>query len=187
MTEPKKSLPGKPSKEADRKQLRVAQGEGDAVKRSLAAMRHETGRGKSIRVRDMLISCSEEHAEGLYIWEGDQLVWHNPSENENAHLEIVVEDAHDGRFIPYLDVTASIFKAAQDEPLLTVTLPFLWHPWLYHYGANLAMPGDGNYDLLIQVSNLKVNRHDKENGNRYTQPAEVRFENIPFTTGQKLN
>ncbi len=179
-------LPGKTSKEADRKQLRLARDQGDAFTKSLEAMREEAGRGKSIKVQDYMISYAEENAEGMYEWTNGQLEWRNP-DFENCHLEITVQDSQDGRFIPYLDVSVSIFPSGDDEQLLTVKLPFLWHPWLFHYGTNIAIPESGNYDLLVSVSELKVNRHDHENGQRYTHPVETLFTNVPLTTGQKRN
>lgn len=181
------SFPGKPSKESTPEQLRLARDQGDRYKAALEAMRHETGRGASIEVRDMVISYSEENAEGMYEWQDDQLVWRNPDPEQNAHLEIAVQDAHDGRFIPYLDVKVTVFESGKDEPLFSVDLPFLWHPWLYHYGSNVHLPHEGMYDLLVNVSELRIGRHDMENGDRYTHAAEVRFERAPLVTGQKLN
>lgn len=181
----KREVPGKESKEADKQQLKIARDQGDSFDKSVQAMRKETGRGKSIKVQDYLVTYTEENAEGLYEWEGKQLVWHNP-ERDNAHIEIVVEDAADGRFVPYLDVRATVFDSGKDKPLQELELPFMWHPWLYHYGTNLKIDS-GTYDLLVFISELHTPRHDKQNGKRFTKPVEVRFDNVSVTTGQKMN
>ena len=65
--------------------------------------------------------------------------------------------------------------------------PFLWHPWLYHYGRNWHVPGDGNYKLAVQVEPPTFMRHDKKNGKRYAEPVEVIFPKVKIETGQKIS
>ena len=63
--------------------------------------------------------------------------------------------------------------------------PFLWHPWIYHYGRNWTLPSEGIYTIIVNVDVPMFPRHDKKNGQRYLKPAEVRFENVSIKTGQK--
>lgn len=112
-----------------------------------------------------------------------QLHWQEP-EQENAHLEVCVRDAADGRFIPGLDVYATLLDSSGNE-VGTHQQPFLWHPWLFHYGRNWILPGDGTYTLRVRFDPPNFGRHDKTNGQRYTQPVEVEFRDIQIETGQK--
>jgi hypothetical protein len=64
--------------------------------------------------------------------------------------------------------------------------PFLWHPWLYHYGLNWTLPGDGVYTIQVHIDPPTFPRHDKKNGQRYTQPVDVSFEKVKIKTGQKV-
>ena len=53
--------------------------------------------------------------------------------------------------------------------------PFLWHPGLYHYGANIKVPRGGKFDVKIKITTPRFARHDKINGNRYASAVEVEF------------
>lgn len=63
--------------------------------------------------------------------------------------------------------------------------PFLWHPWLFHYGRNWQVPGDGEYTLRVRIEPPTFHRHDKRNGLRYAEPVEVEFRGVQLETGQK--
>lgn len=177
---------GRISNEANDEQLKIARVQGSAYAQALEAMHHETGYVATQVQGDYAISLTTESAEGCYMWEGDQLVWRNP-DKENAHIEVAVTDARDGRFIPYLHVMAAISKSGSNEQLCSQDLPFMWHSWLYHYGSNIVIPEDGEYDIVVTVGVLPAMRHDKQNGQRYTQPASATFESVPIKTGQKLD
>jgi len=89
-----------------------------------------------------VIGYAIEEAEGLYHRQNDgTLEWRNP-QSENAHIEVVVADGADGRFIPGLLVHATL-RDAQSQEIGSYELPFLWHSWLYHYGRNVEVPGAG--------------------------------------------
>lgn len=108
----------------------------------------------------------QENAEGMYMLEGGQLVWSEAPEEANAHFEIAVADAGDGRFVPGLDVEITLLRAGQE--LWTTALPFLWHPFLYHYGGNARVPGAGDdYTVRAHIASPTFMRHDPVNGKRY--------------------
>jgi hypothetical protein len=46
------------------------------------------------------------------------------------------------------------------------------------------VPGDGEYDLTIEVDPPEFMRHDEENGDRYAESVEVTFEGVEVETGQ---
>jgi hypothetical protein len=176
--------PMKSSDEANQKQLQLAREQGDAFEHTVKEMTQHEAHGAAQRAGDYLIGYAVENAEGMYSMEGGRLVWHNPTD-ENAHLEVVVQDAADKRFIPGLTVYVTLIDGSGE--LGTHLQPFLWHPWLFHYGLNWKLPADGEYTLRIRVDAPDFMRHDKENGRRYEQAVQVEFRNVRIKTGQKIS
>jgi hypothetical protein len=68
---------------------------------------------------------------------------------------------------------------------ITTTMPFLWHPYLYHYGTNARVPGEGPYSIRVRIDPPTFMRHDPVNGKRYERPVELVFRDRPFTLGRK--
>ena len=183
MTQTQSRPPMAASDEATSNQLRLAREQGDAFERALKQMTEHEAHGAEQRAGDYLIGYAVEHAEGMYELHDGELRWMEPRD-ENAHLEIVVRDAGDGRFIPGLAVHATLIDGEGRE-VGTHEQPFLWHPWLYHYGRNWRVPGSGAYTLRVRVEAPTFCRHDKTNGQRYARPAEVEFQRVQIETGQK--
>ncbi|MGW5053875.1 iron transporter [Actinokineospora sp. NPDC004072] len=171
-----------PSNEAQPEQLEVAKAEGAAYHRALAAMREESGAVLQ-RAGDYLVALVQEDAEGMYALRDGRLEWDEAPTDANGHLEIAVADAADGRFIPGLDVEVRVTRGA--EVVLDTHLPFLWHPYLYHYGTNFTMPSEGPYDIHVHIAPPTFMRHDPINGKRYEHPVDLDFQAIPFTPGRK--
>ena len=175
------------SDEADQQQLELARKAGNAYQDALEYMINEVAEnGDKQEAGDYLIGFAQEEAEGMYaLNEGgeDAFEWRVPTD-ENCHIEVAVCDAEDKRFIPELDITATL---SNDDGFETeFEPPFLWHPGLLHYGKNVELPGDGKYDLTVRVEPPTFMRHDEENGNRYGDPVEATFDGIEIETGQDL-
>ena len=115
--------------------------------------------------------------------DGD-LKWVEPANEENAHLEVLVASAADGRFLPELDVTVTL-ESNDGDTVGPVELPFVWHPGVYHYGKNLALPDDGYYSITVEVDGPPFPRHDETNGNRFADGVVVAFEEIDVRTGSE--
>ena len=172
------------SEESDEKQLRLAREQGEALGRALEAMDEESESGVIVqRAGDYEVAVAAEEAEGMYHREGGTLVWHDPTD-ENCHLEVGVRDGADGRFVPGLTVHATIVDEDGNE-IGTHEQPFIWHPWLYHYGRNWTIPGEGEYTVRVRIEPPTYMRHDHENGLRYAEPVEVEFTGVPLEPGQK--
>jgi hypothetical protein len=182
MSTPSSTPPMGSSNEADPDQLDVARAEGAAYRRALEAMREESGAVVK-RAGEFVVVLVQEDAEGMYALEDGRLVWHEAPEDANGHLEIAVADAADGRFVPALDITVTVSR--DGRPVLDTRLPFLWHPFLYHYGTNFTMPGAGEYDVRVHIDPPTFMRHDPVNGKRYEQPVEVDFPAVRFEPGRK--
>lgn len=174
------------SNEAEADTLEMARAQGDALKRAAVhMMEEEADDGGETHAGDFLVAYAVEEAEGLYHFRDGELEWRNPAD-ENCHLEILVRDAADGRFVPGLTVTATLL-AGDGSEVGTHRQPFLWHPWLYHYGRNWRVPREGAYTLRVRIDPPEYARHDKENGLRYREPVEVEFEDVRIQPGQKLD
>ncbi|MDG4833486.1 hypothetical protein O7627_29875 [Solwaraspora sp. WMMD1047] len=95
--------PMAPSNEATSEQLDVARSQGNVYHQAMQAMAEEEG-AHTAQVDDYLVGFVHEEAEGMYALDGDSLVWREADDDANAHLEVAVADAVDGRFVPGLDV-----------------------------------------------------------------------------------
>lgn len=171
------------SKDLAARSAELAQQQGQTYREALRHMIDQSPAGSVQQVRDMVIGFVQTPAEGIYVTNAEgELEWMDPRD-ANCHLMVAVMDTDDHRFIPYCDVNATIFGENNDThgPW---DIPFTWHPYLYHYGRNIALPGDDTYDVRIQVNPLMFPRHDRENGNRYAHPVEVVFQNAELQTGQ---
>ncbi len=174
----------RPSAEATREQLELGRQQGESLENAISEMtKHEAHAGGQQTVGDYIVGYAVESAEGLWHPRGGKLEWVEPTE-ENAHIEIAVRDAADGRFIPALDVRLTVLDAEGRE-VGTHRQPYLWHPWLYHYGRNWTVPGDGRYTLRVHIAAPEFARHDHVNGNRYADPVNVEFRDVSIKTGQK--
>ena len=145
------------SEESDREQLELARIQGDALQKAVDAMDEESDSGVHVqRAGDYEIGIAVEEAEGMWMWRDGELRWENPRE-ENCHVEVCVRDGADGRFVPALDVTVTLIDPDGNE-VGTHGQPFLWHPWLYHYGRNWTVPEEGEYRVRVgrSVTDLRL-------------------------------
>lgn len=180
--------PVRPSDEADTEALDLAQSQGDAYRRALDHMaREEAHVGGMKPAGDYVVAFAQEAAEGMWHVEGGELRWRNPADEENAHFEVAVMDGGDQRFVPGLRVTLTVRRAINDEEVGTHEPPFIWHPWLHHYGRNWTVPGDGKYHLLVRIEPPTFHRHDPINGRRYAEVVEVEFRDVEVKTGRKTS
>lgn len=172
------------SSEATARQLRLALAQGGAYRAALDHMANEVAdAGGTQLAGDYLVGYAVEEAEGMYHLEGGGLVWHNPGET-NAHVEIVVCDAADGRFIPGLDVQATLVSPDGEE-LGPFPQELVWHPMLYHYARNWQLPLDGDYTLRVHVDPPTFKRHDEINGRRFAEPVDVEFTGVQIERGSE--
>jgi hypothetical protein len=163
------------------------------------ALQHPVGRNQDrMRDRDLspshpappgqasLIALVNEQEEGMYEFgEDGELVWREAPEEANAHIEVAVADASDGRFLPGLAVTVTVLD--EDAELFTAEAPFLWHSFLFHYGINAKVGGKGPYTVKVHIDPPTWMRHDPVNGRRYAEPVDVVFVEVGFDPGRKTS
>lgn len=172
------------SKESSRTEIGLAKAEGVAYGTALKYLTSmEASDSGSKDLGDYIIAYAIEEAEGLYEMTAGKLEWHEPTPY-NCHIEVSVRNASDGRFLPGLTVWAEVLDR-KGAIVAKGSLPFLWHPWIYHYGANCSVPEPGKYKLRIHVDPPGFPRHDRVNGKRFEHPADVEFD-VRIETGQKL-
>ena len=177
--------PMRTSEESSAEQLNMARAQGAALQAALEAMDRESDSGiHSRRAGDYEIAVAVEEAEGMWSpGEGGALAWEEPGD-ANCHLEVCVRDSADGRFVPGLRIVVTLV-GPDGKSLGTYRHPFLWHPWLYHYGRNWIAPASGRYRVLVEVDPPSFDRHDHENGRRFLDAVEVEFDDVEITTGAK--
>lgn len=162
------------SDEASAEGLRLAREAGDAYQRMVQYFLKNIAKGGCIReIDDYRIGVAVEAAEPLWMPCGENLALREPPTQANQHLEVVVTDRGDGRFIPELYVTATLDE--HGKAIGSWHMPFLWHPTMYHYGANVTIPRSGTYRLRVSIARPLFSRHDKVNGRRYERPVVVDF------------
>jgi len=180
-----KQPPDRVSEEATKRGLELAREQGEALGKTLRYMTGEVADygGAEKRAGEYLVGWAAEDAEGMYHWRDGALHWEEPGEGE-VHLEVSVRDGADGRFVPGLDVRATLIDERGSE-VGTHVQPFLWHPWLYHYGRNWRIPGDGRYRLRIHIEPPTYARHDEVNGKRFAEPVDVEFDDVRIDRSQQ--
>jgi hypothetical protein len=175
----------RPSDEVDERHLELARRAGDCYLEAADHMIEDVAdTGDRAEAGGYVVGFAQEDAEGMYRLTGGTLEWEEPDEDENCHLEVIVADAADGRFVPGLEVRAGL-QNAEGEGVDPTPIPFVWHPGLYHYGRNLSLPGDGEYTVTVDVKPAEFPRHDRENGDRYAEPVEVQFGGVRIETGSE--
>jgi len=171
--------------EASQRGLELAKQAGDAYHRMVEYFVREVAHDGALQeVDDYLVGVAVEEAEPLWHLLGGKLTLTEPAEGANAHLEVVVMDRADHRFIPQLMVQVELSRQG-GEQVGTYHLPLLWHPTMFHYGHSVHIPDDGTYTLTVHIEAPTFGRHDTTNGKRYEKPVSVTFEGIQMERGRK--
>jgi len=177
MTTPHAKPPMVKSDEAEPKELDMARQQGDTYIKALNHMAKEVADdGGEKHAGNYVVAYAVEEAEGMYHMKSGNLEFIEPGE-ANMHFEISVRDAADNRFIPYLDIQLTLIDPDGKE-VGTHKQPFVWHPWLYHYGRNWKLSKSGSYSMHVEIKAPDFPRHDEKNGDRYAEDVIVDFDNI---------
>ncbi len=164
------------SDDVNKKQLTLAKRQGSILQKALRErIRNVAREGDEAAVGDYKIAYLIGKPAGVYKWAGKKLKWIEPKK-ENLHVEISVRDFFAGRFIPYLDIQVS-FLNLDGKEIFKTDLPFIWHPWFFHYGKNVKLP-KGNYLLRVKVQPPKFLRQDHRNGDWFSTPVEINFADL---------
>ncbi|MGI4834947.1 MAG: iron transporter [Janthinobacterium lividum] len=167
----------------------LAQAQGDAYHETLAALYEDANSGAARPAGDYRVGYALDYA--LATWELDEVrsrfayeIDIEESAQYNAHVEATVQEARTGRFVPGLQLTATLTNQG-GHGLGTHELPFEWHPWVFHYGANWRVPRPGYYRLRLQAAAPAIRRYGRTVGQVFAQGFEVSFDSVRVVTGSK--
>lgn len=173
--------------EAMEGQKELAEHEGKAYDNTVHEMYKQANDGRDTTFGDYIVTYAIEYAEGYWHYEGDKFRYmaeNDMSGKTNGHVEVSVRDAGTGRFMHGLDVTATLTKA-DGTSVSTKNVPFMWHPWLYHYGENWRVPKSDRYNLVLHIPPPSGRRYGKNAGAQFTRSIDLTFNNITVKAGQK--
>lgn len=161
----------------------VAKAQGIAFSLALNEMKKQDTHAAK-EVDDYIVSMACENAEGMYMFNNDdKLEWQIPGEEKNQHIEIVVQDKEDKRFIPSLEIHCKL--SDENKQVAEFNIPFVWHPFLYHYGANITIPKEGMYSAEVTIKKPTFGRHDETYGKRYAKDVTVTLGPVSLKPGRK--
>jgi hypothetical protein len=168
----------------ERMEERLVREQGAAYQRSYDVLMSEDPHAEA-EVDDYRVTASFEPAEGMYGMRPDgSLSWEPPGEQDNQHFEVIVRDRHDGRFLPGLDVHLRLLDASGQQVAATA-VPFIWHPFVLHYGINGRIPGEGDYTAEVTIPAPHFHRHDEVRGRRFQSDVTIRLGPVHLKPGTK--
>lgn len=176
----------KPFSEAMEAQKVLSRGAGRAYAHTLQGMYKQANDGRDTLLGDYKVVYAVEYAEGFWDFEHGRFRYRVENElsgKTNAHVEVAVLDAKTGRFMHNLNVRATLIK--DGKQLGTESEPFMWHPWLYHYGKNWRVPSAGTYVIHIHFDAPAYRRYGRTDGRQFAAAGNVSFGNVKIKTGQK--
>lgn len=169
----------------EQEQERLVRAQGEAYKASYDRLMADDPHAET-ETDDYRITASFEPAEGMYIPDGEDgsLRWRTPVGGENQHFEVIVRDREDGRFVPGLDIRLRLLDAG-GTAVADLAIPFIWHPFVLHYGIDGRIPAEGDYTAEVFVAAARFARHDQVRGRRYARDVRVRLGPVHLTPGVK--
>ena len=190
-----------PLTEAEEKQTTLMKIRGEAYHETTLAMYKQANDGKNKPVGDYRVGYAIEYAEAY--WYFPEMEHHNnetahsaqssaatlgklyyttkveASARRNGHVEISVQDERTGRFMPGLRVTGTLTDA-ENHNVGTQAIPFMWHPWLYHYGENWRVNRSGTYHLHVHADAPPTVASGAKRAERWRNPSTRILRMLPF-------
>ena len=156
--------------------------EGTAVASSfLTALRGDPANGSQRRSGGYTVTVLLRRAQGVWISRDDKLVYKPPNSSVGPvnHMEISIRDVTTGRLVPDLNVRATILESRRKE-IDTYAVPFMWHPWMNHYGLNVAVPGKGSYIIRVRADAPSFRRYGSSALTKFNRPVDVELRGLHF-------
>jgi uncharacterized protein involved in high-affinity Fe2+ transport len=160
----------------------LARDEGDAIDRPITEMlRSADVSGSQVRSGDYKVAVVVQGARGAWEAHDGDLSYESPSANIGpvAHLDVSIRDAVTGRFVPGLKVRATILDSRKRE-IDTYSAPFMWHPWMNHYGLNVPVPGKGRYTVRVRADAPAFRRFGSTALRKFNKAVDVTVRNVRF-------
>ncbi|MGN6566583.1 MAG: iron transporter [Flavipsychrobacter sp.] len=177
----------KPLSELMEQHQNIAKLSGKAFKHTLKDMYKQANDGKDTIAGDYFVAVAVEYAEGWWHYAGDKFrykIENEESGKTNAHVEVAICDAKTTRFMHDMNVQATLYE--DSKSIGTKHEPFMWHPWLYHYGENWRVPmASKHYRIHVHFDPPPYKRYGRLYGKQFTDPVDLDFDDIHIKTGQK--
>ena len=167
----------------NQEKIRLAENQGKALEEAVKYMKNMDSFVEK-EVDDYIITVVSEEAEGTYRFENGKLEWQVPKKGYNTHMEILVRDKHDGRFLPGLKISARVLNE-EGKLIEEKDFPIFWHPFLNHYAANFHIPEDGKYTVEVNFPAPDFPRHDEIKGKRFKNDVHTTMPPLSLEAGRK--
>jgi hypothetical protein len=130
----------------------LARAEGEAIAGPLSEMLRGAGaRGSRARSADYDVAVVVERARDYWGVRAGKLSYVSAdSSSAMNHIGVSVRDVATGRLIPELSVRVTVLNSRRKE-IGTYEMPFMWDPWLNHYGLNVPALGEGRYTIRVRA------------------------------------
>lgn len=147
----------------------------------LTALRRDPANGLQRQSGGYTVTVLLRRAQGVWISRDDKLVYKPPNNSVGPvnHMEISIRDVTTGRLVPDLNVRATILKSRRKE-IDTYAAPFMWHPWMNHYGLNVAVPGKGSYIIRVRADAPSFRRYGSSALTKFNRPVDVELRGLHF-------
>ena len=170
-----------------REAMELAASEGSALDLPLAGMlRDPDASGSQIRSGDYKVSVVVQRARGDWEDRDGKLMFISPDSDIGpiAHMDVLVRDAASGRLVPGLSVRATILDSRK-RAIDTYSMPFMWHPWMSHYGLNVPVPGNGRYTVRVRAEAPGFRRYGSSALKKFNKAIDAEVRGVRFVTAEK--
>ncbi len=170
-----------------RQATQLASSEGEAVDRPMAdLLRSADASGSQARSGDYKVAVVVRSARGYWEARNGKLNYASPTNSvgPTAHIDVSIRDATTGRFVPDLKVRVTVLDSRKKE-IDTYATPFMWHPWMNHYGLNMPVPGPGRYTIRVRAEAPAFRRYGSMALKKFNRPIDVEVHNVRFVIAEK--
>lgn len=170
-----------------RKAIELARQEGIAVERSLTGILREANvSGSQRRSGDYNVAVVVQNPRGSWEQRNGKLIYARPDSDIGpiSHIEVSIRDATTGRLLPGLNVHASIVDSRK-RAINTYPMPFMWHPWMNHYGLDVAVPGKETYTIRVRADAPSFRRYGGTALRKFNRAIDVEMRGVRFATVER--
>jgi hypothetical protein len=159
--------------------LTLSRQEGTAVASSLDdAMRNTKIKGYQRRSGEYNVTVIVRQARGFWEMQNGTLAYSNQDSTDSVdHIDVSIRDVATGRFVPGLNVRATITDSRKHQ-IDTFALPFMWHPWMNHYGLNVVVPGTGRYTIRVRADPPTFRRYGADALKKFNRAVDVEVRGV---------
>jgi uncharacterized protein involved in high-affinity Fe2+ transport len=170
-----------------RQAVAIARQEGTATDRPIAALlRGANTSGSQLSSGDYKVAVIVQPARGYWEARNGKLSYVDSNNNVGSvvHMDVIIRDATTGRLLPGLNVRATVLNSRKKE-IGTYAMPFMWHPWMNHYGLDVAVPENGRYTIRVRADAPAFRRYGSTALRKFNRVIDAEFRNVRLATPKK--